>query len=382
LVITLRTHKDSRVSRSVDAIAVAVFEGVIGQVWKVFKPFVHGSIAVIIDSIADFIGGLNSAAAFTPDASGTCFAAHSARTDICAALAHQSFIDGAIAIIVFIVTGLDGRRNDAYTFTPVSRLAGLLALLATADVAPARLNEPFVDLSIAIIINVVADLDTIIAWGTFILTAIGRSRIEVDPAFRALSDDALAHLAGWHGILESTCSITRTAVCKIALDIEALIRCTVTVVIYAIADFNSSVCEKAWTKLAAIFNGHVEIVVALVAGLDPAGSLHAVGESIGQCTHRAAGTAVIDVGGQVKSFISLTVTIVIEAVAEHFVIRIIGLWVATVPFAEYTFGCCADTDASLKALDIIRYGVNVFICDRVAVIVSIVAQFGSTFVGH
>ena len=119
---------------------------------------------------------------------------------------------------------------------------------------------------------------------------------------------------------------------EIRLNIETFICPTIAIVIYAVADLDASIRKEAGAKLAAVLNSHVEVVIALTAGLDTAYALHAIRRGVGEDTDIATGTTIVDVRGELKGFIDRSVAIIVEAVTECFGPLFVGCRERACPF--------------------------------------------------
>src|SRR5262249_5769361 len=93
-------------------------------------------------------------------------------------------VDGAVAVVVLAVADL-GRRALAGAVDPVAGRAGLDARLGLADARAARAGQVLVDLAVAVVVEVVAELDR----------AAGRARALVDGAV-AVVVEVVADLVG------------------------------------------------------------------------------------------------------------------------------------------------------------------------------------------
>jgi len=87
----------------------------------------------------------------------------------------EVLIDGSIAVIVYIVTGLFDSRSLPFTHTPIATLhAGLHTNLTRTDCTSTTSGKLFVGFSIAVVVQVIAEMSTIIfPLRTFFVLGIG-----------------------------------------------------------------------------------------------------------------------------------------------------------------------------------------------------------------
>ena len=118
------------------------------------------TVAVLVSPVAAGFGlGLATAAALTPLTVAALLLAPTAFADIAAARSDEIFIDFAVAIIVDVVADLIVRADAILASTPSAIDTRLAALHASAARISARSHEILVDLTVAIVVDAVADID-------------------------------------------------------------------------------------------------------------------------------------------------------------------------------------------------------------------------------
>ena len=124
------------------------------------QPVVDGSVAVIVDVVASLGDAFDPADTFAEHAGGARFRAGDAASDIGAARPRHHLIDRAIAIVVEVVAELDARGLATVAATPRARIAHFGAHSAHADIGAARAAQRLVGHPVAVVVEVVAELDS------------------------------------------------------------------------------------------------------------------------------------------------------------------------------------------------------------------------------
>jgi len=210
------------VSASIGALSVSA-SCTVGALYA----FVHFSVAVVVESIADLSFGLAGEAG----AEFAAFALLDARSASGGARADQVFVDQAVAVVVFAVADLDSGFEGSDTKLPVAvdalLFSGVTKGLASAFFAFFALcSAIFVDLAVAIVVCVVAAK---LFFGGFAFTDASAPYTVCAGLFASLARSDAFGACG--------AAITRAFGLVVAFAIFVFVDLAVAIVVFAVANF-------------------------------------------------------------------------------------------------------------------------------------------------
>jgi hypothetical protein len=214
--------------------------------------FVRSRVAVVIDAIADLVDRYDPSKARSPCATATGAPTWSTSSDSASAIFDLTVGD-AVTVVIRSVARLDARWRFAYARTPVSRRAYLRARNANTETASACPREPLVDGSVAIVIEIVANLGS-----------------RVGAAAGAFIDDAITIVVG------SVAGLRWRGTAGAAQISQSLVDTAVTIVVHAIADTLTRIGAECLrgdsTRTIAIaresfIGAHIAVVVGAITDL-------------------------------------------------------------------------------------------------------------------
>jgi len=120
---------------------------------------VDNSIAIVVEAIADFGLGFDSADTCTPGSVVAGLNPLTTDADIRTAGLLQIFVHEAVAVVVDAVTDFFGWFYGALTFAPFTILANHYTLTAGADISTTGNGKVFIYLAVAVVVETIADFD-------------------------------------------------------------------------------------------------------------------------------------------------------------------------------------------------------------------------------
>jgi len=170
-----------------------------------------------------------------------------------------------------------------------------------------------INLTVAVVVSIITDLQPPLAEDTGILTAILIVTVQIIVIREAGAQQAEAPCAGRARPSQDAGSLTGAAMSHICLKVKALIQLTITVIILAITALRAIRSAIIFT---AILDLSIQVVVTRLAGLKLAAPLATPALGVGQNTGLPTGAAVGHVGLEIKALVQLIIAVIVDAITE------------------------------------------------------------------